>query len=146
MRVKLKSRTDYTFCHNTRVEVTDINYGGHLGNMELVGLLHRARVWLLQSLGCTEHDLGDGKTGLIMTDLVVNYKAEGFLLDPLQVHSAIDGFTRSGFRVFQRVTRQADTLALAESGMICFDYGTRAIVPVPETFLAALKTAGTAPA
>ncbi|HSQ86922.1 MAG TPA: hypothetical protein VLM43_19620 [Desulfobacterales bacterium] len=60
-RVKLTPLDHYQNIYETTVEVTDINYGNHLGNDALVGIIHRARVHFLHRLGASENDLGDGK-------------------------------------------------------------------------------------
>ena len=42
--------------------------------------------------------------------------------------------TRSGFRLFYRIMRPADrsSIALVETGMVCFDYETGKIQPLPD--------------
>ncbi|MGW8325161.1 MAG: thioesterase family protein, partial [Desulfobacterales bacterium] len=88
-RVKLTPLDHYKNIYETTVEVTDINYGNHLGNDALVGIIHRARVHFLHRLGVSEYDLGDGKTGILLADLIANYKEESFLFDKLSVESSI---------------------------------------------------------
>ena len=45
--------------------------------------------------GFTELDLGDGVTGVIMSDLAVNYKAEAQMFDELAINERVD--RRAGF-------------------------------------------------
>lgn len=99
-KVKLKKQEKYEFEYNTILQVTDINYGGHLGNDALVGITHEARVNFLRTLGFSELDLGDGKTGIIMADLAVNYLGEGFMFDQLIVNSHIDEISNVSFKFF----------------------------------------------
>jgi 4-hydroxybenzoyl-CoA thioesterase len=54
------------FITELEIRITDINYGGHLGNDRLLSLVHEARVQWLASHDWTELDV-DG-IGLIMTD------------------------------------------------------------------------------
>ena len=54
------------------VRITEINYGNHLGNDALVSILHEARMQWLSQLGYTELNIEN--TGLIMSDLAVEYK------------------------------------------------------------------------
>jgi acyl-CoA thioesterase FadM len=138
-RIKLQEQPVYEFHYDVTIQVGDLNYGGHLSNDALVGLLHEARVNLLHGLGLSEKEIGDGQTGLIMADLVVNFKAEGFLFDLLQIDSHIGEFSRNGFRVFHRVVRGDDLVALAETGMVTFNYAERRIAPVPEAFIRAVR-------
>ncbi len=138
-RVKLEEQPHYEFRHTLTIRVTDLNYGGHLSNDALVGLIHEARVNLMRTLDCSELDLGDRKTGLIMVDLVVNFLQEGFMFDELQIDSHIGGLSSKSFRIFQRILKSGKLLALAETGWLAFDYAERKTVPLPQTFLAALE-------
>lgn len=137
-RIKLEEQPAYEFQYPVVVQITDINYGGHLGNDALVRLIHEARVHLLYLLGCREFDLGDGQTGLIIADLVVNFKAESFLFDPLRIDSHVGEFSRTSFRLFHRATRNGELIALAETGLVSFNYAGRKSVSVPAAFKQAL--------
>ena len=132
---KLTPKKSYRFHYRTTIKVRDVNYGGHLGNDAVVGLLHEARTDFLRSLGLTELDLGDGETGLIVSDLAVNYRAEGYLFDEIVVHSDIGEVRSTSFRVYHHVTRGDKTIALAEVGAVAFDYADRRIAELPEAFL-----------
>ena len=136
-RIKLDPQDRYQHTYETTIEVTDLNYGNHMGNDALVGIIHRARVHLLQHFGAAETNLGDGKTGILLTDLVVNYKGEGFLFDKLIVESTIGELRPKGFRMFHRITTDQNRLiALAETGIVAFDYQKRKVAQVPESFVA----------
>ena len=133
-RVTLKEQPSYEFHYPMKVQVRDLNYAGHLGNDVLIGILQDARANLLNDLGCKELDLGDGKTGIIIGDLAINFKSEGFLFDELQVDSHIDEFTEKSFRIYYRIinVKNNSIIALAETGLIAFDYNTREVTKVPE--------------
>jgi len=88
--------------------------------------------------GFTELDLGDGVTGVIMSDLAVNYKAEAQMFDELTIDTHVGEFSRNSFRTFHRVTKGDLVVALAESGLVTFNYTTRKLAPVPEVFLKTL--------
>ena len=137
-RVKLKEQPTYEFSHEVSVRVTDLNYGAHLANNALVGMISEARAQLFHNLGCSEFDLGDQRTGIIMGDLVVNFKAESLLFDTLQIDSHLGEVNRKGFRIFHRFTRNKQLVALAETGIVTFDYGERRSTPIPKTFLRTL--------
>ncbi|MBU0987747.1 MAG: thioesterase family protein [Proteobacteria bacterium] len=134
-RIKLIPLNHYQHIFETTIEVTDLNYGNHLGNDALVGIIHRARVHFLKQLGASESDLGDGKAGIVLADLVVNYKGEGFLFDNLIVESSIGELKPKGFRMFHRITTTQNRLiAMAEVGIVAFDYHQKKIAPLPEPF------------
>lgn len=130
-RLKLIPREIYSFACEICVRTTDLNYGGHLGNDRLLTLVHEARVEFLAEHGLSELDFGG--VSLIMGDTAVVYQGEAFAGDRLTFEVAADEPSRSGFRIFYRVTRPSDgqAIALVENGMACFDYQTRKIANLP---------------
>lgn len=138
-RIKLEEQPEYEFHYEVTLQVRDINYGGHLGNDALIGLLHEARLDLLRQLDCTEMVLGHDQTGIILGDLVVNYRAEGFMFDRLSLDSHLGEIGRNSFRIFHRITRNETLIALAETGIVTFNYRERKIVPVPGDFIQRLQ-------
>lgn len=131
-RIKLKSLKNYSFCTEINVRITDLNYGGHLGNDSLLSMIHEARVAFLGHFGFSEKNCGG--VSLIIADTAVVYQNEAFAGDVLCFEVAAGEPTRCGFRLFFRVTRKADEIpvALVENGMVCFDYHSGAVKPLPE--------------
>ncbi|MCG8571945.1 MAG: thioesterase family protein [Spirochaetes bacterium] len=138
-KVKLKKQKKYDFNYKTTIKVRDINYGGHLSNDSLVGLLHEARIDLLKQMGFGELNLGDQKTGIIMTDLVVNFRNQGYMHDEITIQSQIDEISSVGFRVFHQILKEETLIGLAEIGIVCFNYQDNQIADVPEVFLQTLE-------
>ncbi len=138
-RVKLFPKENYSFTTEILVRITDLNYGGHLGNDALLSLIHEARVEFLASYGYSEMDCGG--VSLIMGDTAIVYKAEAYAGDVLQFEIIADEVTRSGFRIFYRVTRKKDgiVIALVENGMVCYDYQKKEIRTVPDAVKKNLK-------
>jgi acyl-CoA thioester hydrolase len=134
-RVRLNELQEYRFRYAVRLQLRDINHAGHMGNDTLVSLLGAAQAEMFHSLGLSEIDLGDGRTGIIVSDMVVNYKAEGFMFDELLIDTHAAEFGRTGFRLFHRVTRGETLVALAEKGLTIFDYTSRRVAPIPEVLL-----------
>ena len=140
-RVTLEEQINYEFQFKTNIQTRDLNYANHLGNDSLVTLLQESRMALFEKLGFKELDLGDGKTGIIIGDLLINFKAEGFLSDELSIEDHIDNITDKSLRIYSRVvtTNNNTVLALAEIGLVAFDYRERMITTIPEKFLQALE-------
>ncbi len=132
-RLQLTPRAEYPFRTEITVRTTDLNYGGHLGNDRMLSLIQEARVAWLANHGWSELDCAG--CGLIMGDAALVYQSEAFAGDQLVIEVAAGDQTRSGFRLFFRVTRSQDdardAIALVENGMICFDYQKRRIVALP---------------
>jgi len=131
-RLQLTPRSAYHFSTGLVVRVTDLNYGGHLGNDRLLALLHEARVSFLAEHGWSEFNCAGA--GLIMTDAAIQYRGEAFAGDLLDIEVTPGEATRTGFRFYYRITRRGDQaiVAVAETGMACFDYQRRRVAPLPE--------------
>ena len=131
-RVKVALPDSFPFFTEIPVRITDLNYGGHLGNDALLGLLHEARVQFLRSLGL-ENDFDPvTKLGLIMVDVAVEYKGEAFHGDVLRVQMAAADPGKYGFDVVYHVHNQAGKeIARAKTGMLCFDYNTHKLRLLP---------------
>ena len=120
--------------HHMRLDVRvgDVNYGGHLGNDRVLGLVHEARVRWLASCGLSEIDVGG--VGLIMADAALVFRGEAFLGDELEVELGAAEVRRSGFDLVYRLIRPADgaEIALVKTGMVCFDYSARKVARLPQ--------------
>ena len=114
------------------VRITDLNYGGHLGNDALLSLLHEARVQFLRHVGMAEVDPATG-LGIIMADVGIEYKGEAFYGDVLHCQLAATDVHKYGFDVVYWVKNQAGKeIARAKTGLLLFDYNTRKLRPLSE--------------
>ncbi|TGE15299.1 thioesterase family protein [Hymenobacter elongatus] len=130
-RVKVALPDTYSLTVQIPVRITDLNYGGHLGNDALLSLLHEARVQFLHHMGLVELDTAT-RTGTIMADVAIEYKGEAFYGDILHIHLAATDLHTYGFDVVYWVKNQADKeIARAKTGMLCFDYAARKLRRLP---------------
>ena len=135
-RIKVDLPASFSFTIELPVRITDLNYGAHLGNDALLGLLHEARVQFLRHLGTAEFDPAT-RLGFIMADVAVEYKGEGFYGDVLRFSLAANDLNKYGFDVVYDVQNQAGkAIARAKTGMLCFDYNTRRPRPLPAALVA----------
>ncbi|WP_345227563.1 thioesterase family protein [Hymenobacter koreensis] len=131
-RVKVTLPEAFSVAAELPIRITDLNYGAHLGNDALVSLLHEARVQFLAQMQLPEFDPAS-QQGLIMSDLAVEYKGEGFHGDVLRVQMAATDVHKYGFDVVYLVqTTAGRDIARAKTGMLCFDYTTRKLRLLPE--------------
>jgi acyl-CoA thioester hydrolase len=135
-RVKLEIPAHKIFTTDIPVRITDINYGNHVGNDALVSIVHEARMHWLSANNYTELNIGGA--ALIMADLAVEYKAESFYGDTLNVAISIGEITKISFEIFYEITTTRNDkkilIANVKTGMVCFDYETRKVSSVPEIF------------
>jgi acyl-CoA thioester hydrolase len=133
-RIKLLLPAQFSFTCIIPVRITDINYGGHLGNDTMLSLIHEARMQFLMSMGFSEMDLGG--TGIIMRDVAIEFRNELFYGDNVIASVAITDLSKIGFELFYKLEKESGGkrihLASAVTNMICYDYKTKKIVGIPE--------------
>lgn len=132
-RIKLLFPENNLFTVKVPVRITDVNYGNHVGNDALVSIIHECRVQWLAQHGFTELEI-EG-TGLIMSDLAVEYLGESFYGDVFEIELAAGEISQVGFELYYRVSTTRNgipvLIARAKTGMICFDYGQKKVVKLP---------------
>ena len=134
-RIKLQEPPGYEFRYEVTVQFRDINLAMHLGADAIISMTNGAMMNVFRCLGITDANLGDNKTSMIMVDLGANYKSEGHMFDVLQIDSHIEVTNSNSFRIFHRVARAGEILALVDTGFLAFDYAIRKSVPIPREFL-----------
>lgn len=133
-RIKIDMPENYLFTTEIPLRISDINYGGHLGNDAVLGLIHESRVQLLENYGYTEMDV-EGY-GIIMTDTAIVYKSEGFYGDRIKIDVTVGDFNKYGCDIYYLLSNKktAADVAHAKTGIVFFDYNQRKVVPLPERF------------
>ncbi|HCM77907.1 MAG TPA: thioesterase [Cytophagales bacterium] len=141
-RITLELPSQFIFSTTLTVRVSDINYGGHVGNDAILALMQDARVIFYRTLGFAGEVSFEGTVGQIIADAVVVYKSESFLGDQLQVEIAVDDFNKYGFDMFYLITNLSTgkETARGKTGIVCFDYDKRKVASIPESLLTKLKT------
>ena len=133
-RIKIELPQKFIFKTELALRITDINYGGHLGNDSLLSIIHEARVRFLNYLGYSESNL-EGN-GIIMIDAAIQYKSEGFYGDSLIIEIDVNSFSGIGCDFVYRITNKSNgkVIALAKTGIVFFNYEKRKTVSVPSEF------------
>ncbi len=133
-RIKIDMPDNYSFSTDMPVRISDINYGGHLGNDAVLSMIHEARVRYLATFNYTEMNVED--LGIIMTNSAIVYKAEGFHGEQIQIDIAVGDFNKYGCDIYYLLTNKqtAVEIAHAKTGVVFFDYETRKITATPQAF------------
>lgn len=132
-RIKIDLPEAFSYSVSIPVRISDINYGGHVGNDAILSLIHEARMQFLKQLGYTEMEFAG--VGLIMADAGIEFKNELFYGDNVIVSVACAGFSKVSFDIYYKLEKAADDknilVAIAKTGMVCFDYKRKKIMHVP---------------
>jgi acyl-CoA thioesterase FadM len=139
-RVKIELPEKFIFKTEIVIRVSDLNYGGHLGNDSVLSICHEARLRFLKHLGYSELDI-EG-SGIIMADSAIQYKAEGFYGDELNIEIGVTDFTKNGCDIVYRLTNKktGELVALVKTGIVFYDYKRRKILGIPEKFKTKMET------
>jgi YbgC/YbaW family acyl-CoA thioester hydrolase len=133
-RIKIKLPSDFNFSVTVCIRITDLNFGGHVGNDTFLSLLHEARHEFLKQLGYGE--MAFENIGLIMADAAIEYKKELVHGDVVRIGVTAEGFDKFGFDLFYKmevVTGHEIALAAkAKTGMLCFDYVNKKLAALPD--------------
>lgn len=129
-RIKLELPEKFSFSTNIPIRITDINYGGHVGNDTFLAIIHEARIQFLQSFGYDEKNVGG--TALIMGDVAITFKTELFYGDMVTAYVAATNFSKASFDLVYLLKKGDDIAAEAKTGMVCFNYNTRKIAALPQ--------------
>lgn len=138
-RIKLELPSNFSYSLEVPVRIGDINYGGHLGNDAILSIMHEARLGYLNSFNMSELEFAG--VSLIMGDTAIVFKAEAFHGDILIAEVVSADFSGYGFDLFYRLSNKASgkDVAHAKTGMVCFDYNKRKVVPIPDEALAKIN-------
>lgn len=134
-RIQLSLPERFAYCHELTVRITDLNYGGHMGNERVLAYAQEARAGFLQAHGYSEMDV-EG-LGIIIADAAVIYRAEVFAGTLLRVHLGLDAFNKYGCDMVYRLENADDAseVARAKTGIVFFDYSVRRIARAPAAFV-----------
>lgn len=133
-RIKIDLPATFSFSTNIPVRITDLNYGSHVGNDAVLSIIHEARMQFLAHYGYSEMEFAGA--GMIMSDVGIEFKSELFYGDTVIASVTAAAFSKVGFELYYLLEKETagkkTTVAIAKTGMICFDYGRKKIAVVPE--------------
>jgi acyl-CoA thioester hydrolase len=133
-RIKIDLPDHFSFSTTIPVRITDLNYGGHVGNDTILSIIHEARVQYLQQWGYGELTLAG--VGLIMSDVGIEFKSELFYGQTIRASVTAADLTKLSFDLYYKLEVEKEgkivLVAAAKTGMICYDYEKKKIAAIPE--------------
>ncbi|HEY0733205.1 MAG TPA: thioesterase family protein [Chitinophagaceae bacterium] len=133
-RIKLTPPSEFQFFTEIPIRITDLNYGNHVGNDSILSIIHEVRVQYLESYQLKELEFAG--VSLIMSDVVIEFKNESFYGDTIKAFARAVDFSSAGFDIYYKLITEKNkvtkTIAIAKTGMVCFDYSSRKVVKVPD--------------
>jgi YbgC/YbaW family acyl-CoA thioester hydrolase len=131
---KLLSPSPYVFETDIKIQIGDINYGGHVGNERYLIFAQESRMRFLNTMGYSE--INFGPYGLVVAEAAIEYFAELFHGDIITVSISIDNINRVAFDCYYKIETvrndKAIIAALLKTNMVCFDYKERKVKSIPD--------------
>lgn len=132
-RIKIELPASFSFSTQIPIRISDINYGGHVGNDTILSLIHEARVQFLKNAGYEE--LNVEGVGLIMSDAAIEFKNESFYGDIIIASVVAGEFSKVAFEIYYKLEKEINgnkiMVAAAKTAMVCYDYKIKKIATVP---------------
>ena len=133
-RIKIDLPRKFSFSANIPIRITDINFGGHVGNDTILSIVHEARAKFFTHCGYTE--LNFGGAGTIMSDVAIEYKGQIYYGDDIIASVAVGEITKVAFDLFYKLEKKSldgklRSVAFAKTWMVCYDYEQKKVVAIP---------------
>ncbi|MCG8669006.1 MAG: thioesterase family protein [Pseudomonadales bacterium] len=134
MRVSIEFPENVIFNYSMTITKAHENSGGHLAHDKVVTIIGDCRDAWFESMGfpgCIVESIG-----IVNSDLMLMYIAEGFHNDELGVELALGDMNKYGGDMLMRATRTHDDQELfrAKSGFVFYDYQQRKVTKRPTIF------------
>lgn len=133
-RIKIELPEKFIFSTEIPLRISDINYGGHLGNDAVLSIFQETRIRFLNQFGYSEINI-EGSS-IIMIDAAVQYKSQGFYGDILKVELTVDDLQKIGCDFVYRASNKATgkEVARGKTGITFYDYKNNKLSHIPEKF------------
>lgn len=116
-----------------KVIVSDINYGGHMGNERALIIFQQTRMEWLNNIGYDETNI-EGK-GLIQLESHVYYMKEVFLGEKLKCRITNIEQEKITFNINYEIINEKNEIAIkGTTRMAVFDYEKKKLVRIPKEF------------
>ena len=137
-RIKIDLPRKFLFTADIPVRITDINFGGHVGNDTILSIVHEARAQFFTHCGYTELDFAGA--GTIMSDVAIEYKNQTYYGDTILASVAVGEITKVAFDLFYKLEKKSAEgklipVAFAKTWMVCYNYDQKKVTAIPEKAL-----------
>lgn len=141
-RIKIDLPRKFPFTAEIPVRITDINFGGHVGNDTILSIVHEARAQFFTYCGYTELDFAGA--GTIMSDVAIEYKNQTYYGDTILASVAVGEITKVAFDLFYKLEKRSAEgklipVAFAKTWMVCYNYAQKKVTAIPEKALEKIK-------
>lgn len=117
-----------------KVRISDLNYGNHLGNSQMIDLIHEARMQWMSSLKMSE--ICFFEQSLILKEINVIFKNQAFYEDSIKFKVLLGNSRGVSFDLHYELYHQEKKykIATAMTQMVFYDYQNQKILRANHSF------------
>lgn len=136
-KIQITENENPCFSYETKIRITDINYGNHLGHDKIISILHDARLsfFIQKKLSEINHE---NMYTFMLRSLTIDYKKECYLHEILIVEIYIGQIEKFTFELKYKVLKANEVIALCVTTLVCYNNLKRRPDVVPASILSAL--------
>src|SRR5664279_4962243 len=109
-RVKIDLPAVFQFSSVMPIRITDLIYGGHVGNDTVLSVIHEARMQFLHHYDYTEMNFCG--TGMIMSDVAIEFKNELFYGDEVKASVTLTEISKVSFALYYKLEKETTDKSL----------------------------------
>ena len=134
MRINIEFPEESIFSYHMMISKAHENIGGHLAHDKVVTIIGDCRDAWFDSMGFPGCRVGS--LGIVNSDLMLMYIAEGFHNDKLTINLALSDLNKYGGDMLMQAIRESDNQEVfrAKSGFVFYDYRNRKVATRPDDF------------
>lgn len=127
------AKSKFHFFQPLSVTIKDINYGGHVGNDVILSYFQEGRLSYFKQFGYSEMNIGGN--GIILVKAEVEYKAELFHQDKINIYCRVSAMKNTSFVLDYLIEKEPDIVAcIGKTVLVSFNYQERKITRIPDEF------------
>jgi acyl-CoA thioester hydrolase len=138
---------DFAHAHPVEIRFADTDAMGHVNNASYLTYAEIARVAYYERVTGAPLPLRahGADEGMILAEIRITYRSQAFYGEILVVESRVDRIGRTSFTMVHRLTAPesrhgpARLIAVADSALVAYDYGTERPIPVSQTLAEAIE-------
>lgn len=127
------------FSSELKLRITDLNYGNHMGNDTVLGLVHEFRVQFFNHF--KQSELSFFERAIIMSDSAIQYRSQGFWNQLIHANIWFIPCSDTRFDLYYQlysndpIKNKPKDVALIKTGQVFFDYEKQRVAPPSEKSL-----------
>lgn len=132
VKIPLPLSAEVLYQGKITVRITDLNFGNHLANQNVLTYAHQARCEYFRALGQSEMRFFG--TSLIMSDAMIQFQSEAYFMDTLDFYLYLGDYHGAAFDLIYLFKKDNQDIARVKTAMVFYSYQKRRVERLPQNF------------